>query len=138
MKRIALVLALMIAAGCAATGHLNTPSGHPEITVHASLQDSQKASLQWLLVNGYEVGNPPDATREVVFIAGHQFVDNGNTNIWIHFNYFPKDSTTTTIYASKIIWHRYRNQNLPQTSQQDYEELQGDLNAIAQNLPASK
>jgi hypothetical protein len=136
MKRTALILSLAIAAGCAAQGHLNTPSGRPEVTVPASVQAAQKESLHWLLANGYTVGNPPAAT-EVIHISGHQFIDNGNTNIWIEFNYYSKDSTTTTIYATKTIWYK-RGGNRPQTTQDDYDELQGDLNAIAQNLTASK
>jgi len=137
MKRIAFVLFLMFVAGCAAEGHLNTPSGRPEVTVNASIDAAQKESLHWLLANGFTVGNPPDS-KQVVHISGHQFMDNGNSNLWIEFNYYPKDSTTTTIYATKVIWYKYRGGNRPQTSQSDYDELQQDLNAIAQNLSASK
>ena len=136
MKRTSLILSLAIVAGCAAQGHLNTPSGHPEVTVRASVQDAQKASLQWLLANGFTVGNPP-ANAQVIELSGHQYFDNGSTNMWITFNYFPKDSTTTTIYASKVNWFRPSG-NRPQTTQEDYEELQGDLNTIAQNLTAPK
>ncbi len=136
MKRIAFVLTLMIAAGCAATGHLNTPSGKPEITVHAGLDAAQKESRHWLLSNGYTIGNSPDS-KEIVHISGHQFEDNGNTNIWIEFNYYSKDSTTTTIYASKTIWYKHVG-NRPQATQADYDELMVDLNSIAQNLAGAK
>jgi hypothetical protein len=138
MKRITLVLALMIAvAGCAAPGHLNTPSGHPEVTVHASLQGAQNESMHWLLANGFTVGNQ-DLTKQIIFIAGFQSMDGGATNLRISFNYYQKDSTTTTIYAAKDYYYRYRTGGNPQTSQSDYEELQQDLNAIAQNLTQSK
>ena len=136
MKPIAIVLSLILIAGCAATGHLNTPSGRPEVTVHATLNDAQKESLHWLLGNGYTVGNPGD-TKELISLSGHQLIDNGNTNIWVTFNYFSKDTVTTTIYASKIIWYRHGG-NRPQTTQADYEELQGDLTTIAQDLAPSK
>lgn len=135
MKRTSLILSLAIIAGCAAQGHLNTPSGRPEVTVRASEQDAQKASLRWLLANGFTVGNPP-ANTQVIELSGHQYFDDGNTNVWITFNYFSADSATT-IYASKINWFRSSG-NRPQTTQADYDELQGDLNTIAQYLSATK
>jgi hypothetical protein len=136
MKKITLVFALMIAlAGCAAEGHLNTPSGRPEITVNANLNDAQQESLHWLLANGYTVGSQQD-TRLV--LAGHQLLNSGAINVWITFNYYQKDNMTTTIYATKDFYYRYRSGAYPQYSQADYEELQQDLTTIAQNLSASK
>lgn len=133
MKQILFVFIVAGFVGCAAPGHLNTPSGTPEVTVHATAQAAQKECMRWLLANGFEVGNPPDATRQIVSFSGHQFTDYGNTNTWINFNYFSADSTTTTIYAKKVIWYKSSG-NKPQTSQADYVELQNDLDAIAQNL----
>ena len=133
MRKILYVLAFLAISSCAAPGHLNTPSGTPEVTVHASVQQAQKESQHWLLSHGFEVGNLPDASRQVVYISGHQFMDNGNSNVWISFNYYSPDSTTTTIYAKKVIWYKHTG-NKPQTSQSDYEELQSDLMAIAESL----
>ena len=138
MKRIAVVLFLMFAAGCAASvGHLSTPSGKPEVTVRANLKTAQNESVHWLLANGFTVGNQ-DPTKQILLIAGNQPADNGNTNVWIRFNYYQPDSMTATIYATKGIWTRYRNITIPQTSQADFDELQQALNAIAQNLSTSK
>ena len=138
MKRIAFVLSLMIAAGCAVTvGHLSTPSGKPEITVHATLKAAQDESVHWLLAKCFTVGNQ-DPTKRILLISGNMPADNGYTNVWIRFNFYQPDSTTTTIYASKAIWTRYRNVTSPQTSQADFEALQQALNSIAQNLSGSK
>ena len=136
MKKIAFVLSILFLAGCASTGHLNTPSGRPEITVRSSIANARKETTHWLLSGGYTVGNTPDATSDVIFISGNQYYDNGATSVTLRFNFFPVDSMTTTIYATKIIWRRFGG-NQPQTSQSDFEELQNDLNAIAQNLSAT-
>ena len=101
------------------------------------MQAAQKESVHWLLANGFIVGNQ-DPVKDVLLISGNEQTDNGNTNTWIRFNYYQQDSTTTTMYATKSIWTRYRNLNVPQTSQADYQELQGILNTIAQNLSPSK
>jgi hypothetical protein len=133
MKKSSVVLLAILSAGCAAPGHLTTPSGTPEVTVHVSAREAQKESMHWLLSHGFEVGNPPDATREIVQISGHHLEDGGNKNTWITFNYFSADSATTTIYAKKLIWYRFTG-NRPQTSQADFEELQNDLQEIASSL----
>jgi hypothetical protein len=136
MKRIAFVLSLIFVVGCAAEGHLNTPSGRPEVTVNVRVRAAQKECLHFLLANGFTVGQQVD--NKNVVLAGHRLLDNGNTNIWINFNYYAVDSATTTIYATKVIWYKHRGGDRPQTSQDDYEELQGYLNAIAQNLSGAK
>jgi hypothetical protein len=136
MKRIAFVLIVIFVAGCAAPGHLNTPSGHPEVTVHATLQEAQKESVHWLLANGFTVGNQ-DPTKQILLISGNLPTNGGANNIWVTFNYYQPDSTTTTIYAKKGVWNRYSNITSPQTSQADYDELQQALNAIAQEIAAS-
>jgi hypothetical protein len=133
MKRIAFVLFLMVVAGCAASiGHLNTPSGKPEVTVNANMKVAAKECYHFLLANGFS------ASTKNLSLSGNQLLDNGNTNIWIMFNFFQVDSATTTIYATKVIWYKYRGGNRPQTTQADYEELQGYLNEIAQNLSGAK
>jgi hypothetical protein len=137
MKRIALFLSLFVAGCAVSVGHLNTPSGKPEVTVHANLKAAQNESVHWLLANGFTVGNL-DPTKQILLISGNLPGDNGNSNVWIRFNYYQPDSTTTTIYASKSVWTRYRNITVPQTSQADLDELQQALNSIAQNLSAPK
>jgi hypothetical protein len=128
MKRIAFVLALIFSAGCAAEGHLNTPSGRPEITVNVRRSVAEKECLRFLLANGFTVGND-----RAVALSGNRLQDNGNPNIRITFNYYVVDNTTTTIYVTKTNWYKHSREH-PQTTQADYEELQNDLNAIAQNL----
>ncbi len=132
MTRLVLVLTLLI-AGCAAPGHLNTPSGRPELTVHAPMDLAQKACLHWFLANGFMVQNPGN-TKEIIELSGNQFFHGGATNVWITYSFYPVNSTTTTIYAAKTIWYRFGG-DTPQTSQEDYKELQNDLQAIAADIP---
>ena len=130
--------------GCAAAGHLNTASGHPEVTVNSNVKVAQKACLGWLLSNGYVVGSQID-TKDVILAGGKDVTPgmvsafgNGTDIERVLFNFFDPDSTHTTIYATKEIT-KTRNGvvSLDQrNSQDDLEELQGVLTTISKQLAA--
>lgn len=111
MKKTTFVLFAVFMAGCA--GHLNTPSGTPEVTVHASKSKAEKESMHWLRTHGNEV----------------------EPHAWISFDFSSPDSTTTTIYAKKVMKGPFPG-DTPHTctSQSDYEELQHDLGEIAERF----
>src|ERR1035437_6546882 len=105
MRRNSLILLLAVLAGCAAPGHLTTPSGKPEITVHATLEQAQKGSLSWLLAHGYEVGEK-FVLKDVMLRGGKDVTSGfasamGGTDIeYVLFNFIDRDSNATTIYAN--------------------------------------
>jgi hypothetical protein len=146
MKRIAFVLFLMLAAGCAARGHLLTPSGKPEITVPANLDQSQHASKAWLLRNGYEIGQK--FVVDGVMLEGGKDVTSGfwsamggTDDEYVIFNFIARDSSNTTIYVNKQT-ESYRvasggQHTLSMTqnySQEDFENLQKALVEISDSL----
>lgn len=97
---------MVAVAGCAARGHLPTPSGKPEITVRATIDQAQHASQDWLLRNGYEIGYK--FVKPGVMLQGGKDVTSGfwsamggTDDEYVLFNFIARDSNNTTIYANK-------------------------------------
>ena len=143
------LLVLFVVFGCAAVGHLNTPSGQPEITVHAPVAVAQNVALGWLLSNGYKVGQQVDT--KAVSLSGGKDVTSayyrlfpGNQDIQrVLFNFFAKDSTTTVIYATRSVTSTRTQAGRGGTtgeytelrSQEDLDSTQSALNVIAASIP---
>jgi hypothetical protein len=145
MKRIAFVLSLIFVVGCAAEGHLTTPSGKPEVTINGSIKNVQNACLAWLLSHDYHVGSQID-TKDVV-LAGEKDISAGlwkayGASTWdrILFNFLVRDSTTVTVYANRATINRPAGvpaSMASQNSQSDLEFLQSMLGEIAESVKKS-
>jgi hypothetical protein len=150
MRRTSLLLLIAVVSGCAAPGHLTTPSGKPEITVHASIEQAQKVSLAWLLGHGYEVGEK-FVLKDVMLRGGKDVTSGfasamGGTDIeYVLFNFIDRDSNTTTIYANKETANSrltpaqtHRITMTQNNSQEEYENLQHVLTLISDSLNAQQ
>ena len=106
MKFSIVFFSALIIAGCAATGHLNTLSGRPEITVHSTTKEVAHQCAGWLLQNSYQIDQQNDflvsGTKDVT--SGFtSFTTAGTDRQRTAFNFIDRDSGAVTIYANRTV-----------------------------------
>jgi hypothetical protein len=130
MKRLMLTLSLL-SGGCAATGHLNTPSGKPEITVQVDKSKVAAACAAWLAQHDYQIEKQTEFS-----LSG---LHNGSLGLTAD-QMFLRESFTflttnggTTVYATKATVTRNpsggETEDILRT-QSGLELTQNDLNEV--------